>query len=137
MSDPLHDVFEVLEPPPGGLAELRHRVRGERTPRKAWVGGLAMAAAAAVVLVVALPRGPAPGDQLAARLACDDPTLAALICDRAVPGARVSPGHHDRLALAPVPTADERVLLFRVASNSTPLRSEDVPKVVMGATDAE
>ncbi len=129
MSDPLHDVFEILEPPPGGLHELRRRIRGERTPRRAWVGGLALAAAAALVLLVALPRAPDLGGELAASMACDDPALAALLCDQHAPGVAVAPGHQDRLALAPVSTVDDRVLIYRVASSSAPLAAMDVPKV--------
>lgn len=129
MTDPLHDVFEIIEPPPGGLGELRRRIHAERTPRRAWLGGLAVAAAAAALLLVALPRGPDPGSELAERVACADPALAALLCDGLVSGAAVASGHHERLALAPVRSGDDRVLIYRVASSSAPLRTGEVPKV--------
>ena len=32
MRDPVQQVFEVLEPPAGGLAELRLRIAAQRTP---------------------------------------------------------------------------------------------------------
>jgi hypothetical protein len=126
MSDPLHDVFEILEPPPGGLRELRHRIRAERTPRRAWFGGLAVAAAAAAVLLVTVPRGPDPGSELADRLACDDPVLAGLLCDQHDPMVAVSAEHQARLALVPVASSNERVLIFRVASAGAPLEAEDI-----------
>jgi hypothetical protein len=129
MSDPLRDVFEILEPPPGGLSELRCQVTAERTPRGAWLGGLAVAAVAALLVVVALPRAPEPGAELAARVSCADPVLASLLCGRVDPGVAVQPAHQARMALQEVPTGSERVLLYRVASSSHPLEAGQVPKV--------
>lgn len=130
--DPLHDVFEILEPPPGGIHELRRRVRGEGTPRRAWLGGLALAAATAAVLLVAVPDQPEPGAELAQRLACADPGLSGLLCDHREPGAVVAAGHQGRLALAPISTGSDRVLLYRVASSSAPLQARDIRRVEVG-----
>jgi hypothetical protein len=133
MSDPLHDVFEIHEPPPGGLGELRRRIQGERPPRRAWLGGLAVAAAAtAAVLLLASPGEPEPGAELARHLACAEPALAGVLCGAGAVGATVAPGHQDRLALQAVPSSSERVLLYRVASSSPPLGVEQIPKVDLG-----
>jgi len=127
--DPLHDVFETLEPPPGGLYELRRRVRGEGTPRRAWLGGLAVAAVAAALWVVATPPVIDPGDIQATQLACGDAALAGLLCDTPEQGASVAPGHQHRLALEAVSTGSDRVLLYRVASNSEPLEAAQIRRV--------
>ncbi len=132
MSDPLHDVFEILQPPPGGLAELQRRVQGERTPRRAWLGGLALVAAAAAVLVVASPRTPEPALELADQLACADPALAGVLCAGGEPGAVVSPSGADRLALALVPNANDRVLIYRVAGAGAPMRAGQITRAQVG-----
>ena len=129
MTDPLHDLFEPLEPPPGGLVELRRRIRGERAPRRAWLGGLALAGAAVAVLLALPARSPEPGAALAEQLACADPTLASVLCARHEPGVTVSRGHMDRLALSALTSGDERVLIYRVASIGTPLAAEQIPEV--------
>ena len=49
-------LFEVLEPPPGGLTRLRARMAAS-SPLRWWPVG-AVAAGVMVVLLVALPRGP-------------------------------------------------------------------------------
>ncbi len=121
MNDPLHDVFEILEPPPGGLAELRRRVHGERAPRWTWIGGAALAAAAASLLLVVTPPAHDPGADLAAAMACADPALASILCDQGDSMVAVAPGHQDRLALVSVPTSSDRVLLYHVASTNAPL----------------
>ncbi len=129
MSDPLHDVFEILEPPPGGLRELRRRVHGERVPRWTLFGGAALAAAAASLLLVVTPPAHEPGADLAAAMACSDPALASVLCGQRDTLVAVAPGHHDRLAITPVPTSSDSVLFYRVAATNAPLSGEQVRRL--------
>jgi hypothetical protein len=78
--------------------------------------------------VVALP-GPEPGEELAAALACSDPALASMLCGQRDSMATVAPGHHDRLALVSVPTGNERVLFYRVASAGAPLQQGQIRRI--------
>jgi hypothetical protein len=128
MSDPLHDVFEIHEPPPGGLAELRRRVRGDGHPRRAWLGGMAVAAGAVALMVTVLHQ-PDPGVELARGLACGDPVLSGLFCGAPEPGATIQPAHRERLALRPVPVLNDGVLVYRVASAGQPLAADQIGSV--------
>jgi hypothetical protein len=94
------DVFEPLEPPPHGWTRMKARL-GERRARR-WP--IAVAAAAAVVLAVLLPKpGPRPGSDVEA-------ALRGAMLD--VPGEplRVKRGAAQRL-----PSSDPNVLFYRVA----------------------
>ncbi len=121
MRDPVQQVFEVLEPPAGGLAELRLRIAAERTPRRAWFGGLALAAAAAVALVVARPPTQEPGGELDPGLLRSEPTLAILLSEPQVEPVIVRPGQAGRLALRRVELPDAQVVYYRVAGANAPL----------------
>ncbi|MEW5738656.1 MAG: hypothetical protein AB1938_06995 [Myxococcota bacterium] len=49
------DVFEVVEPPPGGLTRLKARLDAEGSQRPWWILGPAVAAAAVLVLLLVRP----------------------------------------------------------------------------------
>jgi hypothetical protein len=85
------DLFPVHEPPPGGLALLRQRLRphppapsplaGKGSAARAWLwGGIPALAAGAAALVLALR--PAAPDPLRARLAGDPFAQALGLCER-------------------------------------------------------
>ncbi len=110
-------LFEVLEPPPGGLTRLRARIGRERRRRvRRW--SLAMAAAAlalAALTAPLLPRGDAgpwaPGapdvDALALQVGLGEPPAETV---------SIRPDLRRRYAVREVPTTDERVVFFMVGS---------------------
>lgn len=71
-------VFEVVEPPPGGLTRLRARLDEARTSRPWWLAVPAVATAALVVFLVVGRSAPAP-------LALDAWSSAALGVTRPAP----------------------------------------------------
>ncbi|MBN1774015.1 MAG: hypothetical protein JXB32_22340 [Deltaproteobacteria bacterium] len=141
MKPRLHDVFERLEPPPGGLARLRARMAEAERPRTAsplrplaWVAAAAAAASLVVVAALAAREGtvPRPGPVAAA------PVPAPTVVIAAAPPARL-PGFHPAfaalgleplpsepvtvsaetaasLALQRVPLEDDRVVFYLVAT---------------------
>jgi hypothetical protein len=110
------EIFERLEPPPGGLAALRARM--DARPRRAHLlVPLALAVAAAVVLLV-VGRGRTPDLVAAARQRGDAPEIELGLAPR--PASPVAVEREDRAttALAEVQTADPRVVFYWVSSTT-------------------
>ncbi len=127
--DPLEQVFEPLEPPPGGLAELRARLQGERPPRWPWLVAPSLAAAAAAaLLLVGVPEQTA-GAELADQWAASDPMLAAALGRERAEPVSVAAGHAGRLAVERVGMDDERVILYRLVGANAPLGAGQIRKV--------
>lgn len=113
------DLFERLEPPPGGLAGLRARMsaRPSRLRRLAPVAG-AVALAAAVLLF--LSRGQAP-DLVAATRARGGPEAIALgLAPLGGGAASITPEERATTALAEVPSSNPRVAFYWVSSMASP-----------------
>jgi hypothetical protein len=119
-------LFELLDPPPGGLTRLRAGLRAERrrrTRNRTLAGALATAAAAAILLVLLVPGGgartPLPGlesDLLAVRLGLAEAPEEVV---------SVRPDLRREYAVRQVPTSDERVVFYLVGSRETPAPREE------------
>jgi len=95
--DPLRDVFVDLDPPPGGLISLRERL----DRRRRWRMPALTLAAAAVVLLLALPPRQAP------------PDLSPLLDPPTAP-VSVLPSAADQLAVREVPTDSPDLVHYRL-----------------------
>ena len=109
--------FETLDPPPGGLAGLRSRIRRERRKQ---VRSRALAAAAASIVVAGLavlpflsvgePPAPLPGlksDLLAVQLGLVDPPEETV---------SIRPDLRRQYAVLEIPTENEQVVFYLVGS---------------------
>lgn len=113
-------LFELLDPPPGGLIRLRAGVGAERRRRfrnRSLAAGLATAAAALLALFLVpgtAPPTPLPGlesDLLAVKLGlAEAPTEVVSI----------RPDLRREYAVRQVPTSDERVVFYMVGSRQSP-----------------
>jgi hypothetical protein len=107
------DVFERLEPPPGGLARLRSRL--DRPRSKAWrrtfVAVPALAVAALLVLVLGRPRAP---DLVAAARENGGIEPAALGLAMSPPGVAVVDSQ--TAGVIGVPTDDPKVVFVWVGT---------------------
>lgn len=110
-------LFRTLDPPPGGLADLRRRITGRRR-RRAWTMRVATATAgvaiAALAVWLALPAGNGAehgiefgDDLLAVRLGLAEPPSEPV---------SVRPGQRGTYAVERVPTTDDRVVMYRFGS---------------------
>ena len=137
MKPRLQDVFEKLEPPPGGPARLRARMTAAARPREssafrplAWIAAAAVAASlTALVVLAALERpvthaasGPAvvpPTTVVAAAsgvpLPGTHPALATLGLEPLPTEPVTAAAGASSLALRRVPVADDRVVFYLVA----------------------
>ncbi|HEY8079880.1 MAG TPA: hypothetical protein VIF62_37370 [Labilithrix sp.] len=109
------DLFEPIDPPPGGLAALRERL-DSRSPRRRFVPLLALAgAAAAVVLFFVLGR---PRTDVAARARTHVDTSEVALGLAPMPSDRVAIADDARgtTALIAVPTKDPNVSFYWVQS---------------------
>ena len=108
-------LFETLDPPPGGLAGLRSRIRRERRKQ---VRNRTLAAAAIVVaglavlpfLSVGEPTAPSPGlksDLLAVQLGLVDPPEEIV---------SIRPDLRRQYAVQEIPTENEQVVFYLVGS---------------------
>lgn len=119
----LPDVFEMLEPPPGGLAGLRAKLERERTrrARRRQLGavlGLAAAALIAFALASGDRRG-AEGGALASRwIESGDPALVQLGLASA-PRDAVRSADEASLGLHRVSAPADDVLYYRAAALTT------------------
>lgn len=118
--DDLDPVFRRLDPPPGGLADLRRRLAAERSAEasaRRWRGPLMIAglAAAALVVIAVLPRAPAPrAGWLEDATAAGDPALAALgLAPAPTAPVTLAPGA-GLAAVQRVETATPGVVYYRV-----------------------
>lgn len=114
----IDDVFEVLDPPPGGLAALRAAIADDAAPRWGWLvgGGVALGLAAAAALVVVWP-GPARSPWLDRAVAAHDPGLAALGVGEAAAGLSLAEGAGSVAAVARVPVEVQGVVFYRVVAD--------------------
>jgi hypothetical protein len=111
------DVFERLDPPPGGLAALRARM--DARPRVRRVARFAFVVAAALLLFLYFTRHDgAPDLLMAARLQGDAPEIALGLAP--MPEAPVAIIDDDRTttALAGVRTANPSVAFYWVSSTT-------------------
>lgn len=111
------ELFERLDPPPGGLAALRARM--DARPRLALrLAPLAFAVATAALVVFVLHRGRAPDLVAAARQLAGAPEIALGLAP--MPAAAVAIEKDDRAttALTEVPTKDPRVAFYWVSSTT-------------------
>jgi hypothetical protein len=95
------DVFEVLEPPPGGLTRLRARV-SERTSRRRAALSLATAVGAVCVLVLWVKPAPPPPLWVAAQ---------ALVAPPSEPVEA-----RGATAVEQLPSSNPQVVIYRVSS---------------------
>ena len=110
-------IFQVLEPPAGGLAALRSRIRRDQR-RRAWTLRLATATAGMAVIAVVVVSGfwvsrdPGPtldpgSDLMAIRLGLSEPPSEPVT---------VPPAYRHDFAVQRVPTTDDRVVFYMVGS---------------------
>lgn len=119
MSEPWEDeVFELLEPPSGGLSALRARIEAEAPRRRlAWSFGLAAAAVATVVTLLWWPVAQPPPEVESPVQLASHPALVRLGLEPA-PEAPVSvpEGLRGEMAVSPMAGGSEgEVLLYWVA----------------------
>jgi hypothetical protein len=107
------DVFERLEPPPGGLARLRSRLDRPRSNawRMAFVAVPALAVAALVVLVLGRPRAP---DLLTA--ARENGGIEPAALGLAAPPQGVAVVDSQSAGVIGVPTTDPKVVFVWVGT---------------------
>jgi hypothetical protein len=115
------ELFERLEPPPGGLASLRARMAAprRRRPSRARVGAvLAFAVAAAALVLVVASRGRAPDLVAAARQRGGTPEVALGLAPMPAAVVAIDPAERATSALAEVPTTDPNVAFYWVSSTT-------------------
>lgn len=116
MPSDLDELFERLDPPPGGAAGLRRRLRSE--PRRRRTRALAVALAGVVAiggLSVALYRHPGQSGQ--PQVGDPDPARLARGLEDAFPEPAVVPADmRHRVALLRVPLETDQVILYYVAA---------------------
>lgn len=127
MSDPDQErLFELLDPPPGGLARLRAGLRadrGRRVRNRSLAAAVATAAAAALLAVFLAPDEGAPS-----RLPGLESDLLAVKLGLAEPPAEVvsiRPDQRREYAVRRIPTSDERVVFYVVGSRREPEAREE------------
>jgi hypothetical protein len=115
MNAPRDNLFETLDPPPGGLTRLRARLASERRRRvRAGFAGAVLAAGGAAALAVGVALGPAQPaapwpefSPLRIRLGLAPPPSEPL---------SLPPEAQSTVALVRVPSSTERVALYWVGS---------------------
>ena len=115
----LTDLFRALEPPPGGLAELRRRLPGEQRPGfllRAARWGVAGAAAAAAVIVLSVQW--TRDERL--RLAYPDSSRPSLmrigVVDLPTTAVSLPPAQRSRQGLVEIPVERDGVRAYWVQS---------------------
>jgi hypothetical protein len=105
-------IFEVLEPPAGGLDRLRARLGHDRRRRTAfriaWAGAASLVLAAATVLMLTLPAG-SPEEFRDARVHLG-------LLPRPSESVTIPVGSRHRTAALRVPLPDDRVVFYRVST---------------------
>jgi len=119
------DLFERLEPRPGGLAALRRRLDGDeaRRSRGLRVAAVAAVAAAVAVLLVVWMWPTAtwpPRARASTRLAAHPAAVGLGFAPAPAEPVTVMPGSRAEVAVSRVPTSDERVVFYWVATADTP-----------------
>jgi hypothetical protein len=113
------DVFPKIVPPPGGVGELRRRMREEASPSpRAWWPRLlpltAVAVAATVVCMVI--RRPIEGPLAAARSFGGASAVALGLATAPSETATLEGESRETAALAQLPTADPHVVMYLVGT---------------------
>jgi len=115
-----HGLFELLEPPPGGLTRLRSRIRrAEHRRARSWQ--LASATAGLAVIVVAVLLIPTFNRSNGQPLDIGSDLLAirAGLVDPPAEPVTIVAEHRGRFAVQRIPTTDDRVVLYMVGSRLT------------------
>ena len=116
------DVFERLEPPPGGVAKLRERMSVRRWSMPARARRVAPFAAAlavaAVVLLLFWPRGRAPDLLAAAREHGGADEVLLGLAPALARSAALTPDARATTGLAEVPTSNPSVAFYWVSSTA-------------------
>jgi hypothetical protein len=110
-------LFEVLPPPPGGLARLRSRIhREERRRTRTW--RLAGATTGLAVVALAILLALTFDARRARRLDPGSDLLTIRLGHAAAPAEPVSipPEYRHEFAVRRIPTTDERVVFYLVGS---------------------
>jgi hypothetical protein len=112
------DVFERLEPPPGGVAKLRERMtaRPPSMVRRLVPATAALAVAAAVLLFFFWSRGATPDLVAAARHRAGPEQVALGLAPASGRSAVVTDEERATTALAEVPTSNPTVAFYWVSS---------------------
>jgi hypothetical protein len=110
-------LFEVLEPPPGGLASLRERIR-QRARRRSRARRAAAGVAAVAVLAFAalLLHGPPREESLPPGFGSSLWAIGLGLADPPSDPVSVPPDARDHQAVLRVPTTDDRVVFYLVGS---------------------
>ena len=109
------EIFERLDPPPGGLAELRARIAAP--PRRARRRALPVLAVAAAALVFLVVSGDRPPDLVsAARRRADTAEIALGLAPVPAAAVAIDPEQRATAALAEVRTTDPNVVFYWVGS---------------------
>jgi hypothetical protein len=105
------DIFEKLDPPPGGLAKLRGRL--EARARSPWRRGLWVPVVAAVAILVFVRRGGGTRDVLSAARSFDGASEVGLGL-APLPDAPLTLADESQktAAITRVPTSDPRVAMY-------------------------
>jgi len=107
-------LFRVLDPPPGGLADLRRRIAA-RESRRAWGFNLATAAVGLAIVIVGIvvsvpltgPTNLLGDDLVAIQLGLIEPPSEPV---------SIRAANRGEFAVERVPTSDERVVMYRFGS---------------------
>ena len=109
------ELFERIDPPPGGLAALRERLDARSSRR--FVPLLAIAGAAAVVLFFVLGR-PRPDAAARARTHVDTSEVALGLAPMPAERVAIADDARGTTALVAVPTKDPNVAFYWVQSTT-------------------
>lgn len=112
------EIFEKLEPPPGGLAALRARIHAPRPTRARRVLVPAFAVAAAALVLVVLSRDRAPDLVSAARQRGDTAEVTLGLAPMPAAAVAIDPEQRATSALAEVHTTNPNVAFFWVSSTT-------------------
>lgn len=114
------DLFERLEPPPGGLAELRERMtaRPRSMVRRLAPIAAPIAIAAAVLLFLFWPRSTTPDLVGAARLHAGPEEVALGLAPVSAGSAALTDDQRATTALAEVPSSNPKVAFYWVSSTT-------------------
>lgn len=111
-------MFEILEPPAGGLTRLRARIRQDQVRRvrnsRLTVAGAGMAVVAVVALAAGLFPGPAP--VLLPGLESDLLAIQAGMVEPPAEPVSIPPALRRDFAVQRIPTSDDKVIFYLVGS---------------------
>ena len=110
-------LFEVLEPPPGGLTRLRSRIRrAERQRVRTWQLASATAGVAGIVVAVLLIPTFIGSQTRPLDLGSDLMAIRFGLADPPTEPVTIVPEHRHQYAVQRIPTTDDRVVFYLVGS---------------------